>query len=191
VTSIYQIGLIVATSHRITKYGQEPLRGPTRPTPSVYREAIRKLRAFNDSLEKCQATFDARADNLLSFLDRIAGDIGSTSDILRGQIEASDAGWFDPRADDRFWFAYGQLYAYYGILDATRSDFSAIIRERNLTALWDTMQSQMRDALNMQPWIISNGNESSFLFPSHLATMGFNLLRARSQIVEIRSVLDR
>ena len=167
------------------------LRGPTRPTPSVYRDAIRKLNAFNDSLEKCQATFDARADNLLSFLDRIAGDMGSTTDILRGQIDASDAGWFDPRADDRFWFAYGQLYAYYGILDATRSDFSAIIRERNLTALWDTMQTQMRDALNMQPWIISNGNESSFIFPSHLATMGFNLLRARSQIVEIRSVLDR
>lgn len=167
------------------------LRGPTRPTPSVYREAIGKLNAFNDSLEKCQATFDARADNLLSFLDRIAGDMGSTTDILRGQIDASDAGWFDPRADDRFWFAYGQLYAYYGIMQATRSDFSAIIRERNLTNLWDTMQTQTRDALNMQPWIISNGNESSFIFPSHLATMGFNLLRARSQVVEIRSVLDR
>ena len=167
------------------------LRGPTRPTPSVYREAIQKLNAFNSSLEKCQATFDARADNLLQFLDRIAGDMGSTSDILRSQIEASDAGWFDPRADDRFWFAYGQLYAYYGMLSATREDFSAVIRERNLTTLWDTMQTQMRDALNMQPWIISNGNESSSLFPSHLATMGFNLLRARSQIVEIRGVLDR
>ncbi|WP_269930682.1 DUF2333 family protein [Aminobacter sp. HY435] len=167
------------------------MRGPTRPTPSVYREAIQKLNAFNASLEKCQATFDARADNLLQFLDRIAGDMGSTSDILRSQIEASDAGWFDPRADDRFWFAYGQLYAYYGILAATREDFSAVIRERNLTTLWDTMQTQLRDALNIQPWIISNGNESSSLFPSHLATMGFNLLRARSQIVEIRSVLDR
>lgn len=167
------------------------MRGPTRPTPSVYREAIEKLRAYNSSLEQCQVTFDARADNLLLFLDRIAGDMGSTSDILRGQIEYSDAGWFDPRADDRFWFAYGQLYAYYGILTAARSDFSAVIRERNLTTLWETLTTQMRDSLNMQPWLISNGNESSFIFPSHLATMGFNLLRARSQIVEIRSVLDR
>lgn len=167
------------------------LRGPTRPTPSVYRDAIRNLRAYNANLEKCQVTFDARADNLLLFLDRIAGDMGSTSDILRGQIDSSDAGWFDPRADDRFWFAYGQLYAYYGVLTASRSDFSAVIRERNLTVLWDTLETQMRDSLNMQPWLISNGNESSFLFPSHLATMGFNLLRARAQIVEIRSVLDR
>ena len=41
-----------------------------------------------------------------------------TSDILRARLDASNAGWFDPRADDRFWFAYGQLYAYYGILIA-------------------------------------------------------------------------
>jgi hypothetical protein len=167
------------------------LRGPTRPTPSVYREAIAKLRAFNASLEKCGATFDARADNLMQFLDRIAGDIGSTSDILRQRIEASDAGWFDMRADDRFWFAYGQLYAYYGILVGARSDFAAIIAERNLTALWTRMEGQLRASLNVQPWIISNGNESSAFFPSHLATMGFNLLQVRSNIVELRSVLDR
>jgi hypothetical protein len=167
------------------------LRGPTRPTPSVYREAIAMLRAFNASLEQCQANFDARADNLLQFLDRIAGDIGSTSDILQARIESSNAGWFDPRADDRFWFAYGQLYAYYGVLTATRSDFSAIVADRNLTALWRRMEEQLRTALDMQPAIISNGNESSFLFPSHLATMGFHLLRVRSQLIEVRSVLDR
>ena len=123
--------------------------------------------------------------------EELESKLWRAADILRGQIDYSDAGWFDPRADDRFWFAYGQLYAYYGILTAARSDFSAVIRERNLTVLWDTLDTQMRDALDMQPWLISNGNESSFIFPSHLATMGFNLLRARSQIVEIRSVLDR
>lgn len=166
-------------------------RGPTRPTPSVYREGMEKLRAFNASLEKCRATFDARADNLMQFLDRITSDIGSTSDILRERIETSDAGWFDFRADDRFWFAYGQLYAYYGILVGTRSDFAAVIAERNLTALWTRMEANLRASLNVQPWIISNGNESSAFFPSHLATMGFSLLQVRSNLVELRSVLDR
>jgi hypothetical protein len=166
-------------------------RGPTRPSPSVFREGIEKLRAFNTSLERCQATFDARADNLMQFLDRMAGDIGSTSDILRQRIEMSDAGWFDLRADDRFWFAYGQLYAYYGTLVASRSDFASVIAERNLTALWTRMEENLRSSLNVQPWIISNGNESSAIFPSHLATMGFNLLQVRSNLVEIRSVLDR
>ncbi|MFC5386108.1 DUF2333 family protein [Aquamicrobium segne] len=166
-------------------------RGPTRPAPSLYREAITNLNNFNSALEKCQATFDARADNLLQFLDRITSDIGSTSDILRQRIEVSDAALFDTRADDRFWFAYGQLYAYYGLLVAARSDFSTVIAERNLTTLWARMEQQLRASLNVQPWIVSNGNESSALFPSHLATMGFNLLQVRSNLVELRSVLDR
>jgi hypothetical protein len=165
--------------------------GVVRPTPSVYRDAIRELRAFNNNLERCQTTFDARSDNLLQFLDRIAGDIGSTSDILRSRIEASNAGWFDPRADDRFWFAYGQLYAYYGILTATKADFSAIVNERQIVTIWGRMENQLRLSLNMQPWIVSNGNESSSLFPSHLANMGFYLLRVRSNLVEVRGILDR
>lgn len=171
-------------------FGTNPF-GFRTPTPGIYRQAVDDLRVFNDSLAQCKATFDARADNLLTFVDRIAGDIGSTSDILRARIDDSNAGWFDSRADDRFWFAYGQLYAYYGILTATKSDFSAIVTERNLTALWTRMTEQLRIALDMQPWIISNGNESSAIFPSHLATMGFYLLRVRSNLVEIRSVLDR
>lgn len=167
------------------------MRGPTRPSPSVFREGREKLLAFNASLQNCQGTFDARADNLMLFLDRIAGDIGSTSDILRQRIEESDAGWFDLRADDRFWFAYGQLYAYHGILSAARSDFASVIAERNLTALWRRTEQQLRVSLNVQPMLISNGNESSAFFPSHLATMGFNLLQVRSNLVELRQVLDR
>ncbi len=165
--------------------------GFVRPSQSVYRDAIGKFKEFNTNLESCKSTFDARADNLMQFIDRIANDIGSTSDILRSRIEASDAGWFDPRADDRFWFAYGQLYAYHGILQATKSDFSAIVNDRSILAIFNRMNEQLRQSLNMQPWIISNGDESSSLFPSHLANMGFYLLRVRSNLVEIRSILDR
>ena len=66
-------------------FGINPF-GPKTPTPSFYRSAIRDLRAFNDRLEACNATFDARADNLVTFLDRIASDIGSTSDMLQGAV---------------------------------------------------------------------------------------------------------
>ena len=161
-------------------------------TPSRYRQAMGHLRTFNEALGSCHASFDARADNLMQFLDRIAGDIGSTSDILRSRIEQSNAGWFDPRADDRFWFAYGQLYAYYGMLQAARSDFRGRDRRSAISEpLWDRMQEQLRSALNMQPPIVSNGHEASCIMPSHLATMGFYLLRVRSNLVEISSVLDR
>ena len=171
-------------------FGLHPF-GPKTPTPSFYRSAIIDLKEFNTRLEKCDAVFDARADNLLQFIDRIANDIGSTSAILRERSEKYNLGWFDPRADDRFWFAYGQLYGYYGILTAARADFQDVIAQRGLTQLWDELEDQLRASLNIRPIIISNGSESGILMPSHLATMGFYVLRVRSNLVEIRLVLDR
>lgn len=165
--------------------------GPKTPTPSFYRSAIEDLNKFNERLEKCEAVFDARADNLLQFVDRIAHDIGATSAILRERSENYSSGWFDTRADDRFWFAYGQLYGYYGILKAARVDFADVIEERRLTTLWDELENQLRAALNIQPTIIANGAEDGWLMPSHLATLGFYILRVRSNLVEVRLVLDR
>ena len=165
--------------------------GPKTPTPSFYRAAIKDLNAFNDRLEKCEAVFDARADNLLQFVDRIAYDIGATSAILRERSENYNSGWFDTRADDRFWFAYGQLYGYHSILTAARADFRDVIAQRRLKPLWSELEEQLRASLSIQPTIISNGAESGWLMPSHLATLGFYVLRVRSNLVEIRLVLDR
>ena len=171
-------------------FGLNPF-GPKTPTPSFYRAATRDLRAFNERLEACSAVFDARADNLIQFLDRIASDIGSTSAILRERSENFDGGWFDFRADDRFWFAYGQLYGYYGIIHAAGADFEDVIKQRSVKPLWDQTEEQLRAALRIRPFLISNGNESGWIMPSHLATMGFYVLRVRSNLVELRSVLDR
>ncbi|WP_119390804.1 DUF2333 family protein [Taklimakanibacter lacteus] len=171
-------------------FGVHPF-GPKTPTPSFYRSAMRDLRTFNDRLEKCQAIFDPRADNLVQFIDRVANDIGATSAILRERSEQHDSGWFDTRADDRFWFAYGQLYAYSGVLRAAHLDFQDVIAQRGLTELWRTAERQMRGVLDLRPFIVSNGAESGWLMPSHLTALGFYILRARSNLVEIRLVLDR
>lgn len=171
-------------------FGLDPFGFKT-PTPSYYRAAGQSLRKFNADLMACNSVFDGRADNLIQFLDRIANDIGGTSAILRERSENYNGGWFDTRADDRFWFAYGQLYGYYGILSAAGSDFAQVVRERNLTSLWKDTLDQTRAALRIQPAIISNGEEGGWIMPSHLATMGFYVLRVRSNLVELRSVLDR
>ncbi|MEM9678013.1 MAG: DUF2333 family protein, partial [Pseudomonadota bacterium] len=91
----------------------------------------------------------------------------------------------------RFWFAYGQLYAYYGIMTAVRADFSEVFANRNLEQIWVRTEEQFRSALNMTPAIISNGGEASWIMPTHLATMGFYVLRVRSNLIELRDVLDR
>lgn len=171
-------------------FGLDPF-GPKTPTPSYYRTAIEKLRAFNRDLTSCNATFDSRVDNLIQFIDRIANDLGGTSAILRERSENFNAGWFDTRADDRFWFAYGQLYGYYAVLSGAGADFSQVIRERNLTQLWGDTLNRFRAALRVRPSIISNGAEDGMIMPSHLAVMGFHTLMVRSNLVEVRSVLER
>ncbi|MCR5855641.1 DUF2333 family protein [Mesorhizobium sp. J428] len=164
--------------------------GPKTPTPAYYREIVRDLRAFDDRLARCEAVFDARADNLIQYLDRIASALGDTSAILRERSENYNRGFFDTRADDRFWFAYGQLYAYYGLMTASHADFEDVIRERNLDNLWNAMEAQFRSALKIRPWIIVNSSEDG-LFATHLATMGFYVLRVRSNLIEVQAVLQR
>jgi len=161
------------------------------PATKQYNIALDRLRSFNTELAACQSVFDGRADNLLQFLDNIANDLGNTASILKERSENYNAGWFDTRADDRFWFAYGQMYGYYGILAAARADFTTTIAEKNLGAVWQTMTDRFRAALNIRPLIISNGAEDGLIMPAHLATQGFYLLNARSSLVDIRDVLDR
>ncbi len=159
-------------------------------TSSRLNEARKHFRDFNVELATCSADFDARADNLLQFLDRVTSDIGGTSDILQSRMELSNFTGFDRRADDRFWFTYGQLYAYHGILTAARNDFRKVFQQRNLDALWVRIDKQLSNALNVNPFMVVNGSPSSII-KSHLETIGFDLLRVRSNLVELRDVLDR
>ncbi|MCA1442830.1 DUF2333 family protein [Ensifer sp. IC4062] len=171
-------------------FGVNPF-GPKTPTPSFYRAAMRDFRKFNVSLGRCEAIFDGRSDNMVEFLDRIANDLGNTSAIIRERSEFHNGGWFDTRADDRFWFAFGQLYGYYGILSAAGADFENVVAQRGLTPIWTETIRQLRGALNIQPLIISNGREDGWIMPTHLATMGFYILRVRSNLVEMRDILAR
>ncbi|WP_026617981.1 DUF2333 family protein [Ensifer aridi] len=171
-------------------FGLNPF-GPKTPTPSFYRAAMRDFRKFNVSLGKCEAIFDGRSDNMVEFLDRIANDLGNTSAIIRERSEFHNGGWFDTRADDRFWFAFGQLYGYYGILTAAGADFENVVTQRGLTPIYTETLRQLRAALRIQPLIISNGREDGWIMPTHLATMGFYILRVRSNIVEMRDILAR
>jgi hypothetical protein len=180
--------------------------GPTTASPTYYRQAMRNYVAFNERLEKCQATFDARADNLLQFLERVAADVGSTIDILgkRSQGErydprtdefvpgeGNDRGWFDFRADDLFMFASGKMYAYHGLLQAARADFAGVIQRRDIGAVWDLMEEHVAEAAALQPLIVSNGREDGALMPDHLAVLSQKMLRARANMSEIRDILNR
>ena len=76
-------------------------------------------------------------------------------------------------------------------MSAAGADFDAVIVQRGLTQIWAETVKQLRAALNIQPLIISNGREDGWIMPTHLATMGFYILRVRSNLVEMRDILTR
>lgn len=180
--------------------------GPVQPATTAYRKAIELLERYNQRLAACHAVLDGRADNLRSFFDRVANDLGSVADglIKRSmgtrydpatdkyvQGEGNDLGWFDMRADNLFHEASGTMYAYHGIMQAAREDFREVVKNRQLDDIWDRMERNIAEAAALDPLIVANGRRDGFLIPDHLTVLAENILRARANITEISDILNR
>jgi hypothetical protein len=180
--------------------------GPVQPSDYVFQKSLDSYRRFNDRLEKGDALFDTRSDNLRQYLDRISKDLGSVVDQLSKRTtawkydpktdkfvpgEGNNRGWFDFKADNLYYEALGQMYAYHGLLQATREDFKYVIETRGLTDIWDRLEAHVAEAAALDPLIVSNGARDGFLMPAHLAAMSESILRARVNMDEIQDILGR
>ena len=161
---------------------------PTATSEAQYKKARRSLLAYNDRLAVGDAVFEARSDNLLATLDRIALDLGSSSALLDAEV-ARGGGWLDTSADDAFYSVKGQMYAYYILLRELQVDFATVIEERDLGAAYQQMLDSLRTGATIDPWIIVNGKPDALFIPSHLASQGFMLLRARTQLRALTNIL--
>ena len=97
----------------------------------------------------------------------------------------------DRRVDDIFYDVKGRLYGYLVLLRALGDDFAPVIKERQLAGVWTQMLDSLRQAAVLDPLVVVNGDPDGLYFPSHLAVQGFYLLRARTQLREISSILLR
>ena len=180
--------------------------GPVQPSTYIFEKSRNLYARYNDRLEAGNALFDTRSDNLRQYLDRISKDLGSTVDQLSKRTTASkydpkldefvtgegnNRGWFDFKADNLYYEALGQMYAYHGFLQATREDFKYVIETRGLTDIWDRLEAHVAEAASLNPLIVSNGARDGFLMPAHLAAMSESILRARVNMDEIQDVLGR
>ncbi|RED51486.1 DUF2333 family protein [Aestuariispira insulae] len=160
---------------------------PTRSSAEQYRLGADALASYNQRLGEGQAVFEKRADNLLATLDRFAADLGSASAVIDNSVR--DLYTFSTSSDDVFYRTKGRLYAYYLLLEGLKADYAQLIAERNLETAWDLMLASMREAAEMDPLVVINGDPDAIMLPSHLAAQGFYLLRARTQLREISNIL--
>lgn len=172
---------------------------------SSYERAMPLYVQYNADLANCAAVFDTRSDNLRETLSRFTATLGSTTTELLQRSRSTvynvsemkfvegtgtNAGWLDFRADNAFYRARGKMYALHGILMGMRHDFSRVLSDRNVHAVWDKMEQSVAEAANLQPLIVSNAAPDATLLPNHLGVMGQMILRARTSMVELRDILS-
>jgi len=164
---------------------------PTASSEAQYRAARKALLSYNQRLIEGKAVFDPRSDNLTALLESMAGDLGSQSAIIENYLREGRFWLTEGHADDIFYSTKGRTYAYYLILREISHDYAQIIRDRNLTDVWNNMLQSFLEAATLQPWVIVSGAPDSQFLPSHLASQGFYLLRARTNLREISSILAK
>jgi hypothetical protein len=164
---------------------------PTTTSAQKYRGARDRLIAYNKRLAAGQAVFERRSDNLQALVDRMAADIGSDSAVIDQHLTQHGGDLLDFYADNVFYFNKGRLYVNYLLLRELEVDFQNLLREREVTRPWKQMLDTFRTAALLQPLVVVNGRADSQFLPSHLAAQGFYLLRARTQLREIRDILQR
>ena len=162
---------------------------PTAPSEKQYGQGMRSLRQYNQRVADGEARFETRADNLQTLIDRFTSDIGSASATISRHIEEQSTNWLDFQADDVFYANKGRLYAYYLLMRGMQEDFADVIAERNLGNAWRLTMKSLKEAATLQPWVVMNGSPDSQFRASHLASQGFYLLRARTQLKEISNIL--
>ncbi|WP_227028687.1 DUF2333 family protein [Candidatus Endolissoclinum faulkneri] len=162
---------------------------PTPPSETQYRAASKALRSYNSRLASSKAIFERRSDNLISTLDRIAGDLGSASATSDKYITNSHPLLVDTKVDDIFYGVKGRLHGYYVLLHELGRDFNKVINDRQLMPAWEQMMKSLNQASILRPIVVMNNSPDSIYFPNHLAVQGFYLLRARTQLREITNIL--
>lgn len=159
------------------------------PAEKQYNNALRRLRNYNERLGRGEATFERRADNLLSTLDKISLDMGSSSDAIVRKVGDGIGCVLDTKADDLFYDVKGRSYAYWLLLKGLRVDFERVISDRDVGNSWDQLEQSLAALIDLEPMIVSNCDADDLLFQNHLTAQGFYLLRARTQLKEITNIL--
>lgn len=162
---------------------------PTVASDTYFREGASNLETYNQRLSKGEAVFDRRADNLMATLDRMALDLGASSAALDDYIREKSGGFGpDFGSDDLFYQVKGQVYAYSYILIGLRADFSKVVADKDLDPMFDQLLASLKEAAALHPTMVMNGAVDGAL-ANHLSMLGFYLLRARTQLREVTSIL--
>jgi hypothetical protein len=146
---------------------------------SKYQEGINDLKAYREKLQRGEAKFYIRSDNLIPLLAAFEDLLGSCDENLvkHAEDDGSHVSFF--AADDYLFYAKGVASAMHTILEAVAVDFRSTVEVRRGAeeVLHHAIES-CREAMEIDPFIVLNGDWSSLL-ANHRANMAAPISHAR------------
>jgi hypothetical protein len=145
---------------------------------SKYKASLAELRTYFNRLEKGEAQFYNRTDNLIPLLMAYQDLLGSCDENLVKfkEDDGSKVSFF--KADDYFFYAQGVASALYTILGGIEKDFSTMVGRRGGMEMLHHAIVSCHHAMELDPWIVLNSDLSS-VFANHRLNMAGPISHAR------------
>ncbi len=149
------------------------------PSPeSKYSAGLAELREYFHRLEKGEADFYSRSDNLIPLLMAFEDLLGSCDENLVKLVEDDGSPVSHFKADNYFYYAKGVASSMVTILEAVMIDFSTVIDTREGTEVLHHGIESLHHAVEIDPWLITNSDLSGIL-ANHRANMAAPISHAR------------
>ena len=150
------------------------------PAPEQeYREAIKRLRKYQEQLHRGEATFYTRTDNLIPLLRAFEELMGSCDENLVKSHEEDGSTVSTFAADNYFYYAKGVAIAVSSILEAVEIDFERVLEARNAKGVLHHAVEAAHHAAHMKPWLFVTEASLNGIFANHRANMATHISHVR------------
>jgi len=154
-----------------------------------YNDSLKELREYAQRLERGEARFYIRADNLIPLLVSLSDLVGSCDEnLVRSKEEdGSPVSWF--KVDDYFYYAKGVAKALGEILHAVREDFSEVLEARHGVDLLHHAVHACHVASELDPWLVTDASLDGIL-ANHRANMAAPISHVRHYLDALAKALS-
>jgi CBS domain-containing protein len=152
------------------------------PSPeSKYKSGLDELKKYKEKLQKGEARFHTRTDNLIPLLMAYEDLLGSCEENLVKAEEDDGSAVSFFKADDYFYYAQGVASAMKTILEAVLEDFLITVESRRGTDVLHHAIESCHHAAEIDPLLITNSSLSGIL-ANHRANLAAPMSHARFYI---------
>jgi hypothetical protein len=166
---------------------------PTRywlPSPEEkYNDGLNELRKYAERLERGEAHFYTRTDNLIPLLVAFQDLLGSCDENLVKAVEEDGTQVSFFKADNYFFYAKGVATAMSTILETIHIEFHTVLESRYASEAMHHAIESCHRAIKIDPWIILDSSLSS-VFANHRANMAAPISHARFYLGVVIRVLS-